>query len=170
MKKSISILFLGVLAIVSVGCTTYVNIPAQTGDLASHNPNDLTVRTVLGEAISNVVKTYPFEGSFAILLPEHTTDTTYREIASMVGSQALWPGDPTRSDLPTLEVRRVAIRRQEARVDIIRPTDHDQPESRLQLITVSLHWHPMKGWLVQRLTPWRISVEQALGQIIDESQ
>lgn len=88
----------------------------------------------------------------------------------MIGSQALWPGDPDRSDLPTLEVRRVAIRRQDARVDIIGPTNHGQPDSRLQLITASLHWHPMKGWGVQRLKPWRMSVEQALQRTIDESE
>jgi len=170
MKNLIYTLLWVVLAIVGVGCTTYVNIPAQTGDLATHNPNDLTVRTILGEALSKVAKEYPFEGSFAILLPEQTTDTTYREVASMVGSQALWPGNPERSDLPTLEVKRIAIRRQEARVDIIRPTDHGQPDSRLQLITATLHWHPMKGWVVQRLRPWRISIEQALARTIDESE
>lgn len=150
------------------GCAAYVNIPAQLGDLAGHNPNDATVRMVLGEALRGVLLEHPFDGTFAILLPERTTSKTYDAVASKVSKLAVWPGSRDRTDLPLLEVKQILVRGQSARVDVIRQLDGTQPEPREQLVTVDLHWHPLKGWLVQRLQGWRLSVQDALAVHADE--
>ncbi len=145
------------------GCANYVNIPAQRGDWAMHNPNGSTVKLVLGEALRAVLKKHPFESKFAILLPENTTAKTYGAVASTVSTEAVWPGNRGRSDLPILEVKQLLIRGQDARVNIIRPVNRQAPMgSQEQLATVDLTWHPLQGWLAQRVRDWRLPVEEAL--------
>ncbi|MAE62536.1 MAG: hypothetical protein CMJ49_14410, partial [Planctomycetaceae bacterium] len=51
------------------GCATYVNIPAQQGDFASHNPNDWTVRRVTAAALTHLLTNadagQPVDGPYA---------------------------------------------------------------------------------------------------------
>lgn len=155
------------------GCSSYVNLPAQPGDMASHNPNDATVRDVVGEALSAVVKQYPFEGTFAILLPEKTTADTYEVITTKAGKNAVWPGNKSRNELPVLEVKRVQVRSQAARVDITRPVGTGLASGEEQVVTVDLKWNPFRGWVAQRVQPWRMSVDNAMrvsGEGTDDHQ
>ena len=151
------------------GCTNYVNIPAQPGDVAGHNPNRHVVRVVLSESLQAVLKKHPFEGPFAILLPETTSTKTYDFVASKTSKQAVWPGNKTRSDLPILEVKQLRIRGQDASVDIVRATTaHLESGSPNQVVTVDLKWHPLQGWLTQRIRGWRLAVDDVLRTSRDE--
>lgn len=171
------------------GCSVYVNIPAIEGDMAKHDPNSPDVRPVIVEALQAVATEANFKTQYAILLPEKTTARTYSAVVSRIGKQAVWPGNQSRGELPILEIRRIGIRAQDARVDIIRPlpgaqtqqADVNQPEQAAepdsdapykhpvpepatpgQVVTVSLNYHPMKGWVVQRIRAWKLPVETVL--------
>ena len=145
------------------GCMTYVNIPPQDGDLASHNPNHPAVCEVLGEALPAIVNAYPVEGQFAILLPDKTTAKTYGQVAEKTGENALWPGNHDRTEIPILDVRQIYIRGQQARVDVVRPVETaDKTGTIDQVVTVELFWHPLQGWLPKRVRAWRLPVGDAL--------
>lgn len=156
------------------GCATYVNIPAQRGDFARHNPNDRVVQAVLVESLQAVAKTYPVEGSFALILPIDTSVKTYKAVAKKTGEQAVWPGNRDREDLPVLEVKQILIRRQDALVDIVRSfhpkTDQQNDQPLDQVMTVELQWHPLQGWLTQRVRPWNVTVEKAFWVSADETE
>ena len=145
------------------GCVTYVNIPPQDGDIATHNPNDTVVREVLVESLRAIAKQYPFEGEFAILLPAETSSETYGKVATSTSENALWPGNKDRTDLPILDVRQIRIRGQQARVDVVRPLNsHDPVDLAEQVVTAELFWHPLQGWLIRRIRAWRLPVSDVL--------
>jgi len=160
---------LALLFALSSGCIAYVNIPAQPGDFARHNPNDRAVRIVLTEAINAVNKKFPVEGKFAILLPQDTTTKTYHAVSKKSGKQAVWPGNTDRTDLPVLTIKQIRIRRQDAWVDIVRSTHNDGKQTD-QLMTVEMKWHPLQGWLIQRLRVWGVKAEDALWKSEQEDE
>ncbi len=159
-KNSVLCLTVGASALMS-GCLGYVNIPPQKGDIAVHNPNMVTVRHVLAEALNQMVQAYPFEGRFAVLLPEDTTSDTYEQVVPKVSKKAVWPGNPERDEIPVLEVKRIRIRGQDAQVDIVRPLHGDQKDVS-QVVTATLKWHPLQGWVTQRLRAWELSTDDAM--------
>ncbi len=164
MQKMLGLVWLLACVILASGCSTYINIPPQDGDLAQHSPNGATVRLVVSEALHAVVQQYPFDGSYAVLLPEDTTAQTYSEVVSRINDGAVWPGNKDRSDLPIIEVKNIRVRGQDARVDIVWPgeADEEHADPQPQAVTVSMHWHPFKGWVSQRVRVWRLPIEEAL--------
>lgn len=155
--------------VVASGCTTYVNIPGQLGDFARHNPNDLAVRAVLAESLTAIAEAYPVEDQFAILLPDTTTAETYHAVTKKTNKQAVWPGNKDRADLPILEVKQVRIRRQDAWVDIVRTLHSNSEQMEEMIVTVELKWHPLQGWLTQRVRPWNLTMENAFWVSADET-
>ncbi len=145
----------------AIGCSSYVNIPAQPGDLASHNPNMGSVQQVITEALDAVLKQNPIDNKFALLLPEETTAKTYAAVVSKLDKNASWPGNKSRNEISVIEVRKILIRGVEARVDIIQPIDPANPAIE-QVVSAKLQWHPFKGWVTQRLHKWRLSLEDAM--------
>ena len=152
-----------------VGCTSYSNIPAQAGDVARNDPNDVAVQEVqiasLAAVATDANMTHPFE----VLLPQGSTVATYRNVVPKVSNSATSASMETgttqpASTLPVLEVRRLRIRGWVAQVDIIRPFAASQPDGLKQLVTVDLKWSPFSEWHVEGVRVWRISVDQALQQ------
>ena len=175
---------LALLCLTLTSCSTYVNIPAQTGDVAQNNPNVTDVVTVQAVALRAVYDDRPPPGKFQVVLPTGSTPQTYQRVIAALGDQATWthPGtktdidvtdgdkQPTDADaraalqkLPTLAVRQVLIRGWYATVDIARPVNLAQPESPAELVTANLRWFFFDGWYVQGpVRVWRIPVEDAL--------
>lgn len=142
------------------GCTTYVNIPAQGGDVARHNPNLDTVQQVISVAMAAVLADQPIDGSFQIILPRGTDPLVGEGLARTLDPRASWNRGTLTPNMPALEARQVRVRGWFAQVDVIRTLGDNHP----QLITVDLKWNPIDGWLSQRLRLWRIPVEEALIQ------
>lgn len=141
-------------------CSTYVNIPAQPGDVARNDPNDTTVREVTATALEAVVADKPM-GQFAVVLPPGTQPSNYDWIVTRVSPAAMWSAEPLPANIPIFEVRQVRVRGWNAQVDVIRPVSQDDP-GRLELITAYLKSYPVGGWAVQNLRVWRGSLENAL--------
>lgn len=136
------------------GCARYVNIPAQPGDIARHDPNLTKVGEVMKEAVAAAARERPIRGDFLVVLPEGTADATYQQvIRDLPGAQAA--SEPNQK-LPTLTVKRVLLRGPDAEIDVVRQADTTQ------LITVYLHKYAFGPWRVQRVRPWSVDPEQAL--------
>lgn len=142
------------------GCATYVNIPAQGGDVARHDPNLDTVQQVIGAAMAAVLADQPIDGPFQIILPRGTNTPIGENMARSLDPRASWNRGTQTPNMPALNARQVRVRGWYAQVDVIRTLSDNNP----QLITVDLKWNPVDGWLSQRLRLWRIPVEEALIQ------
>ncbi len=143
------------------GCSTYVNIPPQSGDVAINNPNMKDVLNVESKALSAVVADRPLNGGYNVQLPEGTSDKSYDFVVGSLDEHAGRAGD---GNLPTLHVAQVRVRGMKGEVDVVRPSDTTKVDSPSQLVTVYLNWHFFDGWMVDRVRPWHIPVDQALRQ------
>lgn len=146
--RRISLLVLTVLA---VGCTPYVNIPSQPGDIAFHSPNKQTVRVIEVVAGKAALTDRPIEGTFQIVLPEGTSILTYEAVVPKISEIATYTKDGSLGNDPVLAIKQIRIRGGNAEVDIIRPVAQDRSE----FITVYLTYDPMAKWAVDRIRVWR---------------
>lgn len=154
------------------GCSTYVNIPPQTGDMAGNDPNVVDVVTVQAKALRAVIEDRPSKMKYVFMLPPGSNTQSYRHVSEELGDLAthgmsLPDGNKASSDAikpPPAEVRQVMIRGWTAQIDIVRPSDPNVTGSTLQLVTVYFKWQFFDGWYVQRLHAWHIPVDAALNR------
>lgn len=147
---------LTLLALVCVitACQRYVNIPAQPGDIASHDPNLTRVSQVMTEAVAAAARERPIRGDFLVVLPEGASDLTYQQvIRDLPGAKSPAQGA---SHLPAFTVKRVLLRGPDAEIDVVRRADTTQ------LITVYLHKYAFGPWRTQRVRVWSVDPDQAL--------
>ena len=151
------------LSATMTACATYVNIPPQSGDVATHNPNLTTVRTVQEKALQAVLNATTSMRPVQVILPVGVTSETYKTISSKLDPQASWSEEEdTLPDHWPIRVSQVRVRGWLAQVDVARPTDPGQDTSPGQLVTVYLKWDPVTGWYVQRLRPWHMALDEAM--------
>ena len=138
------------------GCTTWVNIPAQRGDMASHNVNDWNVRDVTAAAIAQVVVDDNPAGPYAIDLPKGTRASTYQKIIEVLpGGAVVLSADA--GAMPVYRIKQIQVRGWEAQVDLIPPP----VSGSAQLMSVYLK-RDFHGWFVRRTHLWPIPVVEAL--------
>jgi len=137
------------------GCARYVNIPAQPGDIARHDPNLTKVGEVMKEAVAAAMRERPIRGDFVVVLPEGTAAPAYQlVIRDLPGAKAAAEGEAGKT--PTVTVKRVLVRAPHATVDLVRQADTTQ------LITVDLYKYAFGPWQSQRVRVWSVDPEQAL--------
>lgn len=83
-----------VLMAALAGCSTYVNIPPQTGDMAGNNPNVDGVVEVQTVALRAMVERTLITGPFKLILPAGTTAETYAAIDKELGGKAVYDAPP----------------------------------------------------------------------------
>jgi hypothetical protein len=153
--------FVGLLCL--PGCQTYVNIPAQTGDVASANVNGSNVRNILGEALRGMRGELLKPGRYQIILPAGATPETYNEVLTVAGEPYTWANSPdSASVVDKLEIRSIRVRGWEASVDVIRSSDPSNTDAPRQLVTIYLKQYVVGGWSAQRVRIWRLNVQDAL--------
>ncbi len=138
------------------GCATWVNIPAQRGDMAVHNPNEGNVRDVMIAAITRAVTDDQTSGAYAVQLPSGTYDYAYRRVIASLPSGAVRL-TPEAAGLPIYRVKQVQIRGFSGQVDLIPPPRGGSA----QLLTVYLK-RDLSGWYAKRTHLWRMPVVNAL--------
>ena len=145
------------------GCQTYVNIPAQTGDVASSNINGSNVRNMVGEALRGLRGEMLASGRYEVILPAGATPETYTAVLAIAGEPYTWADarDSTRV-VDKLEVRAIRVRGWEGSVDIIRSTDPHTTDAPKQLVTVYLKDYIVGGWASRNIRVWRMNVADAL--------
>lgn len=149
------------LAIMTGGCTPWVNIPAQAGDAASHNPNTETVQEVTIVAVRAAIADSPVaESSFQLVLPEKTLPAIYELMTPKISANATWSADAPAAGSPVVEVRRISIRGDNAEVDVLRPIFGGTGAS--QVVTVDLSWDAITSWRADRVKVWRVRSDDAL--------
>lgn len=168
-NRSIALLGLTLL-LTATGCT-YVNIPAVSGDVASHDPNHSDVLKVNLQALRALEADRPPAAEYRIVLPAGTSAAAYQAVVSQVSDKAIGGADGTAAPAgaAVVEARQVRIRWPYAQVDLIRPAEADKPEGLKELVTVYLKHDIIAGWHVTRLRPWRIPLEAALVESIKEA-
>ncbi len=151
------------------GCSTYVNIPPQTGDVAGNDPNVVDVVSVQAKAIRAVIEERPSATKYRFILPPGSNTRSYAQVQEELGDLAvhgiLLPNNATAEAgvmHPPAEVRQVMVRGWTAQVDVVRPSDPNTPGSVLQLVTVYLKWGFVDGWYVLRQHAWHIPVDAAI--------
>lgn len=160
MLRSVAAALLAQL-IVLAGCTPYVNIPPQKGDLAFHSPNKQTVRDIMIVAARAAIADRPIEGTYQLKLPEGSSSLTYEAVVQALGGAGTY-GD--RAAGPMLSVEQVRIRGVSGEVDLVRPVAADRSE----FLTAYASWAPNSGWAVDRVRVWRTfdpSRESPLGEL-----
>lgn len=150
-RLAIQSLLMLTLATLVTGCgPTYVNIPPQPGDVASHNPNSARVRNLLTAAFQHVIDQGNYAGPIALNLPETTTALTHAAVADAI-SNALGP-DEEGSPAVTLNAIQVRIRGTRAGVDIRRPIEGQTSDS--ELVTVNAKMSGLNNWNVTGVRVW----------------
>lgn len=158
MTRFATLLAMFVLTFTLVGCSKpYVNIPAQAGDVASHDPNAQSVREAGATALKAVLLDSPIDGPVAIHLPEGTSSLTYAAVARQVGPQAT-PAKEAPEGAADLKVRQVRLRNWKGEVDVERPGVGGRP----QLVTVWVEYAPFSGWTFKQIRSWRSMPSRAL--------
>jgi hypothetical protein len=152
-------------------CSTYVNIPPQTGDVAGNDPNVEDVVQVQAKAIRAVIEDRPSKTRYMFFLPPGSSPRSYELVQEELGDLATkgirladgsMPPGSAAVKPPPAEVRQILIRGWTAKVDVVRPSDPNVPGSLLQTVTVDLKWMFADGWYVQGLHAWHIPVDDAL--------
>ena len=152
------LLTIACLAFVLGGCQgpSYVNIPAESGDVAFNSPNGRTARVVAAKAIDYVIMETPLEGTVQLTMPAGTDSLTYEAVSVLLAT-----GQVTKATgeegAATIRVTNVRVRGYNAEVDAVRARA-DGPE---QLVTVTLGWYTFDGWKAERIRAWRIPVAGA---------
>jgi len=149
------------------GCSTYVNIPPQTGDVAQHNPNTDTVEEISIIAARAVLADNPIKGPFRVVLPKGTLQETYERAVPRISADAVGSAattQPFEQAGPVIDVRQIRIRGWRASVDVIRPISPANPDAGQQVVTVDLKHDVIAGWGVESMRTWRTSVDKALLQ------
>ncbi len=155
---------LGLALFLSACSTSYVNIPATAGDVASHNPNRRDVLKVTMQALRYLGQDVSGQG-YGIRLPAGTSRAAYDAVipqlgAGVVDASELDPAGPV--TVVVLDARQVRIRAGFAEVDILRPGILSQPDSTVQMTTVYLDYDTITGWHATRSHTWRMKADDAL--------
>ena len=151
-QKITSIFAVAIICLLAFGCQTYVNIPPQQNDTASHDSNGKTVRTVLAKAVRYAIDEAGIVDPVQVMLPANTEKITYAHILNTIGDQAVSPFDDEASDVAGIVFAKgVRIRGTQGEVDIARPVGDGVD----QLVTVYLDWQPLNGWEAFRVHVWR---------------
>ena len=152
-------LLVGTLAGSLTGCVrpTYVNIPSQRGDLASNNPNTTNIRVLMAEAIRAAIDYEQYEQPFVVVLPEGSDQLTYERVVNRIGGGAVTPDTRVNDPLAAAHVVAVRVRNRDAEVDVHRPS----PTGR-EAATVYLRWYYGGEWGVERVRPWRATLDEPL--------
>ena len=159
--RSLVIAFVSALAIGSVGCSTYVNIPAMPGDVAISNPDAQTVHDVIVPAMKLLMEDQKLTDKFQVVFPVKTTPAVAQKTVARISDLAVWQEAPDTS-LPIYDIRQVRVRGMDAEVDVVRPVAVKQPDAGRQVATVFVHWSPFDGWRGVEIRVWRMSVDNAL--------
>ena len=134
-----------------------MNIPALPGDVASDNPNSAGVLAVEITALNDVLKRWPPEGgAYAIVLPEGTSEKSYRRVIGQLPEGAS-STEQFGGELPTYTVAQVYMRGAHARVDVIKP--HDLLGQQLVSVYEAVD---ISGWYARRSKLWHMPVDQAI--------
>jgi hypothetical protein len=170
--RTLAIALLALSLFTFTACSTYVNIPPQTGDVAGNDPNVTDVVTVQAKALRAVILDRPAKQTFVFMLPPGSNTRSYAQVQEELGDLAVHgiklpdasaaAGSDNVATSPLVEVRQVMIRGWTAQVDVVRPSDPTNPQSVLQMVTVYLKWQFFDDWYVQRLHPWNMPVDDAL--------
>ena len=141
-----------------VGCSPYINIPQQPGDVATHSPNDGTVIGVMSASLAKVLDQRPKPTDYVIVLPQRASKATYQEVLKDLPAGGARHAEGA-GGLPIYSVAAVYVRGPRAQVEVIRPTPGGEP----QLVSVYLELG-IDGWYARRLRPWSISIQEAMRQ------
>ncbi len=159
----IAVLLCVVGAAMTGGCSTYINIPAQAGDVARNDPNLATVREVQLAALKGMLAEDPFETNYQVILPARTSAAHYNVLMGQLEDErAMWSIKGPRDGVAHVVIRQVRVRGWYAQTDIVRPASFRQIDGPRQLATVWLQWYPISGWTYRRTHLWSIGVEEAL--------
>lgn len=151
---SLSVLALVILALPACNAP-YVNIPAQTGDVASANPNTSSVRDVTVASFERVLEARDVPMPVRIELPPGSDSLTYAGVAARLGKyDVLTPADEEVEPASYLVLEQVRIRGWNAEVDVRRPVAGGAQ----QTVTIYLRRSPFTGWTVEYTRPWRGAV------------
>ena len=167
MRRQFKFIYTTALLLITTACTTYVNIPAQPGDVAVHATDNQTVRQVITESLRAVIQQRSIRGPVAITFPDGVTSRHFiRASSDTAGLVDAWPIDARQPDTTNsvdqgldeqavgLQVRQVRIRGWSAGVDVLIRLDPQQIHTQDQLVTVDLQWHALHGWVVERTRFW----------------
>lgn len=144
------------------GCSPYVNIPAQRGDLATNDPNDHTVRWVVEQSFRRSLTASDISGPYIIVLPEGTVVDTYLYLINQLPEGGQLASESTAE--VKLEAAQIRVRGMRAEVDVIETL----PETAPRLRTCYLG-HDGMGWVVRRDYVWRAPVNEALPNAAGDS-
>ena len=150
------------VALFTGGCATWVNIPAETGDVAGHDPNISTVLKIELQSLRTLTEEIDPDAKVVVLLPPGSTPVSYEQVVPKVGPKASWSTTPPAPAALVLDMRQVRVRGSYAQVDAVQPASPTQPEGPKQLTTVYLHYDIVAGWHVTSVHHWQIPLEQAL--------
>lgn len=157
-RSGIAVLALAGLLLVGCGGPTYVNIPAQEGDIAGHDPNGNVVREVTAEAVRGLLQESPKATPVAVFMPAGATALTHADVARRVGEGVVSPYETGINPATQLEVKELRIRGHEAQVDILAPGRGNIN----QVTTVYLTWAPFGGWKAERTRTWQAPAQATL--------
>jgi hypothetical protein len=147
------------------GCATYVNVPAQSGDVAQNDPNYETVTQVEATAVLAALQEQPVPGVLTLDLPAGSRPQTYQTVLKGLPENVTAEKAEGRK---IVSVRQVRVRGWYAQADVVHPGV--RPDDPPHLVTVSLRWEWFKGWQPQGVKQWRIPVDDALKQSQLESE
>jgi len=167
------VLVLG-LGLASLGCATYVNIPSQAGDVASHNPNDRNVLAVEAQALEAFARHLQLSQPFMVRTLPDTESLRHLAMLPYISEVA----SPEVVDgAPLIEVRQLYIRGLRARVDLVYTpawsaaadtqtssgvVPYGDTGAGSRVVTAYLKLDTFTGWQVTRMKTWRLEVDKAL--------
>jgi hypothetical protein len=136
-----------------LGCNpySYVNVPAQKGDVARHDPNSKPVRQVAAAAMKAVLANHDIPRPVLVVMPAGSSELSAADVARRLGDGAVSAADTDVTPAATIHARQVRIRGMEAEVDVIFPGIGGVP----QLVTVYESWAPFNDWGADRMRTWR---------------
>jgi len=155
-RRVIGLGLLGLVAILGVsGCTaTYANYPSIGDDAAVNDPNSAPMPEIVERSLVRVLEKYPSETPFVINLPEGLTYGRAIAIRDAIVDGQVELAALSVSGLPTYHVRRVWVRGNRARVEILVPTD--MSGEAYDLVTVRLAARGFSEWRVQSTRRWSV--------------
>lgn len=139
------------------GCSPYAyfNYPPQDRDLALSEPNLRLIAPIQAEALRALLRQWPQDEPFQLLLIEGTRPENYDRVIRMLGdAPAVAAPLGALPGYPSIEITRVDVRVHVAYVDMMMPADIQQPEGVRRRATATLRYQNFRGWQNQRLVVW----------------
>lgn len=190
--RTLTVTGLAGLMLTGFGCAAYVNIPPQSGDMASHDPNHKTVLEVETLAIKAVADKWRLNQPFTVKMLDDTEPGLRSEMMPRINEK--YATVDQIEGVLMIEVKQLYIRGRSAQVDLVRsisgpvqgqspqPTtaemtggaqagaDPEQDFTRPTIVTVDLRWEAFAGWTIKRIRLWNAPVEQALLSSAEQSR